>query len=200
MALTPEEVQQKEFAQQFRGYNEIEVDAFLDEVERELTRLLVENEDLRERLANAAAATAAAPPPTAEGEELLRRTLVLAQRTADETVASAKAEAERLMKDARAQADMLLTAAHEEARTAVADLDSRRTELEQQIDGLRAYEREYRTRLTAYLESQLRDLASRGPAAPVAAPTFAPAGPTAPAAPPRGTTVAAGPEVASPTP
>ena len=221
MALTPEDVQQKEFAQQFRGYNEIEVDAFLDEVERELTRLIAENDDLRERLANAAAATAAAPPPTAESEELLRRTLLLAQRTADETVASARTEAERVLKDARAQADMLLTAAKEQARAEVGDLDERRRELQQQIESLRSYELEYRTRLTAYLEAQLRDLAGRGPVAPdtpptsvarssasesgpsgrpaAPAPSFAPVPPTEPAAPARGTTDAAGTEAALPT-
>jgi hypothetical protein len=38
--------------------------------------------------------------------------------------------------------------------------------LDKKIDELRTFEREYRTRLKTYLESQLRDLAGRGSAAP----------------------------------
>ena len=52
MPLTPQDVQSKEFATtRFKpGYDEEEVDAFLDEVEAELTRLLTENADLRNRI------------------------------------------------------------------------------------------------------------------------------------------------------
>ena len=38
--------------------------------------------------------------------------------------------------------------------------------LEKKIDELRTFEREYRSRLKTYLESQLRDLGGRGSAAP----------------------------------
>jgi len=41
-----------------------------------------------------------------------------------------------------------------------------KSELEKKIDQLRTFEREYRTRLKNYLESQLRDLEGRGTAAP----------------------------------
>lgn len=83
MALTPEDVVNKRFqATKFReGYDQDEVDDFLDEVVVELRRLNQENEELRQRLASAEAraseaqqaasqapATAyaepAAPPPT----------------------------------------------------------------------------------------------------------------------------------------
>ncbi|MCZ9347521.1 DivIVA domain-containing protein, partial [Streptomyces sp. TRM76130] len=49
MPLTPEDVRNKQFTtvRLREGYDEDEVDAFLDEVEAELTRLLRENEDLR---------------------------------------------------------------------------------------------------------------------------------------------------------
>lgn len=52
MALTPEEVVSKEFAQtRYRpGYDQQEVDEFLDEVVAELRRLNAENESLREQL------------------------------------------------------------------------------------------------------------------------------------------------------
>ena len=53
MPLTPADVRNKQFSTtRLRpGYDEEEVDAFLDEVEAELDRLLQENEDLRSKLA-----------------------------------------------------------------------------------------------------------------------------------------------------
>src|SRR5437867_7178230 len=46
--ITPVEIQQKEFGLAFRGYNERDVDQFLDEVTEEVARLYAENKRLRE--------------------------------------------------------------------------------------------------------------------------------------------------------
>src|SRR4051795_2482876 len=116
MPLTPQDVQNKEFATtRFKpGYDEEEVDAFLDEVEAELTRLLTENADLRNRInqmqvaaaaspvasapvvepvvASAPEPVAAVPAPVAVTEapdQAALRTLQMAQRTADSAVAEA---------------------------------------------------------------------------------------------------------------
>ncbi|WP_264991151.1 DivIVA domain-containing protein, partial [Mycobacterium kiyosense] len=54
MPLTPADVHNVAFSKPpigKRGYNEDEVDAFLDLVENELTRLIEENADLRQRIA-----------------------------------------------------------------------------------------------------------------------------------------------------
>jgi len=55
MALTPDDVRNKQFTtvRLREGYDEDEVDAFLDEVEAELARLLRENDELRQRLMSA---------------------------------------------------------------------------------------------------------------------------------------------------
>jgi DivIVA domain-containing protein len=196
--LTPTDVANKQFRIAFRGYSLDEVDAFLDEVETELTRLLRDNAALKDRPAAAAAPvaapvattaapaeTAAAPVPAAplasmEGQEAALRTLLLAQRTADEAIAEARAEAEQIVAAARAEAESTLGSARAEAeatlkssqekagridqdvaariQAATGDLDARRRDLEKRIEELRAFEREYRTRLKAYLEAQLRDL------------------------------------------
>ena len=53
MPLTPADVHNVAFSKPpigKRGYNEDEVDAFLDLVENELTRLIEENADLRQRV------------------------------------------------------------------------------------------------------------------------------------------------------
>jgi DivIVA domain-containing protein len=225
--LTPTDVANKQFKIAFRGYALEEVDAFLDEVESELGRLLRDNNDLRTKASDAPPAPAApavtaprvpqpepepvkpAAAPVAElgGQEAALRTLLLAQRTADEAVAEARAEAEQIVSAARAEADQTLTSAREEAETtlssarreseqmltasraevdstltaarqkaasvdqevaarikaATGNLEERRAQLEHHIEELRAFEREYRTRLRAYLENQLRDLTGRSP-------------------------------------
>ncbi|GAA1339732.1 DivIVA domain-containing protein [Arthrobacter roseus] len=70
MALTPEDVVNKRFQPtKFReGYDQDEVDDFLDEIVVELRRLTQENDDLRRKLAEASSSTsanAAVPAPVA---------------------------------------------------------------------------------------------------------------------------------------
>jgi DivIVA domain-containing protein len=69
--LTPVDVQQKEFRLAVRGYNEREVDKFLDEVTEEMARLYAENTRLRAEVESRGGSTpapssvAAAPAPEA---------------------------------------------------------------------------------------------------------------------------------------
>ena len=180
MPLTASDVANKQFTtvKLREGYNMEEVDGFLDEVEGELGRLHREIDDLTARLnaapaaapveavaAVAPAAVVAAAAPTDSAVRMLE----LAQKTADEHVAGAKAEADRILADARAT----------HART-MGDLEGERNAMQAKVDELRNFEKEYRTRLRSYLEGQLRDLEAKA-AVPAAA---AAAAPTATAAPP----------------
>jgi DivIVA domain-containing protein len=230
MPLTPADVHNVVFKKPpigKRGYDEDEVDAFLDVVEGELARLIEENNELRagngrapmleERPEPVAAAPAVqAPPPPVQAapreDDSARasRMLALATETADRYVneaktqaeqmlVSAKTNSERLMTDARAKseqmvseakhrADSMVTDARTRAETmerearakaaaleqdaerrhteAISSLESKRTSLERKVEELRTFEREYRTRFRSYLESQLRELDTRGSAEP----------------------------------
>ena len=99
--------------------------------------------------------------------------LMMAQRTADDHVSDARREADKLLSDARtkaeevtrearAKADALERDARQRHQEAMGGLDAKRTALQKHIEELKQFEREYRTRLKAYLESQLRDLDGRG--------------------------------------
>ena len=219
MPLTPADVRNKQFSTtRLRpGYDEEEVDAFLDEVEAELDRLIQENEELRAKLAEvlrggksagsraefsavrpeaghdgSRAADGAGAPPARAGHDGRRmphiednmdtaaRVLSLAQQTADQAIADARREADETLGRARREADEVLTKARRQAeqitgdararaeslerdaqerhRQAMGSLVQTREELERRVDDLRAFEREYRSRLKAYLEGQLRDL------------------------------------------
>ena len=85
--LTPTDVQEKVFRLSFRGYNEQDVDRFLDEVTEELASLYEENKRLRER--------------ADEGGGIASTEIVKeAERRAAETVRQAREYAARLMEDA----------------------------------------------------------------------------------------------------
>lgn len=71
---------------------------------------------------------------------------------------SAPREAARIISDAAARAEAFERDVQEKHRQAVSALNQQRVELERRIDELRAFEREYRTRLQALLEGQLKDL------------------------------------------
>src|SRR5689334_14995095 len=225
MPLTPADVHNVAFKKPpigKRGYDEEEVDAFLDEVERELARLIEENNELRAQLERGGGGRAPAGPGAdprlaaeladlksqfervqrekasaeqaarsmqaeleqvrtsggggsvggGDGEQQALRVLMMAQRTADDHVADARREADKLLSDARtkaeevtresrAKADALERDARQRHQEAMGGLDAKRTALQKHIEELKQFEREYRTRLKAYLESQLRDLTGR---------------------------------------
>jgi DivIVA domain-containing protein len=186
MPLTPEDVQGKRFSTvRFKeGYDEEEVDAFLDDVEAELRRLLGENAELRRtgppaEVQPAPSALTPAPPPEETNEAALR-TLLLAQRTGDEAIAQAKSEAEQIVATARVRATSLESQAQQQHAAAMSELQRQRQLLEAAIERLRGFERDYRTRLKAYLESQLRDLEARTAEPPTAAGAPPPPPATAP--------------------
>ena len=85
--LTPTDVQEKVFRLSFRGYNEQDVDRFLDEVTEELAALHEENKRLRERAEDSGGMAST---------EILKE----AERRAGETVRQAREYAARLMEDA----------------------------------------------------------------------------------------------------
>lgn len=240
MPLTPADVHNVAFSKPpigKRGYNEDEVDAFLDLVESELARLIEENADLRQRVGELDSELASArsgvvqtqvvPFQQAEQEPIVHtvvdtaaseeagtraaRVLSLAQETADRLTSSAAAEADKVVADARANAEQIVSEARNLADNTVNDarqradamladaqtrseaqlraaqeksdllqsdaerkhtelmttINQQRTVLEGRLEQLRTFEREYRTRLKTYLESQLEELGQRGSAAPV---------------------------------
>jgi DivIVA domain-containing protein len=277
MRLTPADVHNVAFKKPSigkRGYDEDEVDAFLDIVEAELTRLIEENNELSQRLAAFEAGGApasgyqayaeppaqgvpdntaeiqayvdaapqqqvheheapAAPepvvqqapeaqpeppaPPVVEQAPVVAtaavagiadhhlhaaRLLGLAEETAarvtseadieaENTRSSARAESEKLLSDARNESERMLTEAKNSSESTIADanakaestvrdsqikaealdreaqrkysevmtqLTTQRTSLENKIDGLRTYEREYRSRLKNWINDQLHQL------------------------------------------
>jgi DivIVA domain-containing protein len=128
MEINPHAVRTHEFPTVRRGLDPDQVGSFLAEVADELERAQ-NHATAMEARARAAVQriqelTEAAPPapaeapapvsPSVEEAETISRTLLLAQRTADTTVADARAEAERLLAEANEEATGLVDGAREE--------------------------------------------------------------------------------------
>ncbi|HEY0119564.1 MAG TPA: DivIVA domain-containing protein [Cellulomonas sp.] len=210
--LTADDVLNKKFqSTKFReGYDQDEVDDFLDEVVNTLREVQSENDDLKTKLAAAerrivelsrdgGSVSAAAPAPVVVPEpepepapapviaapvmappvvsapiaaagrnepESATGMLALAQKLHDDYVRSGQEESDRLVNESRVRAAQIVREAEETSQRTLMQLEQERSLLERNIDELRVFERDYRTRLKSYLENLLGDLDNRGNALP----------------------------------
>ena len=171
MALTPDDVVHKEFQHvRFKdGFDPEEVDDYLDEIVVEWRKTIEENNELKAKLAafesgeNApapAAAPAPAPAPAAEASSTGTSAgiIELAQRLHDEHVAEGEAKRKQLIEEAETEVARIRTEAEAKQREESARLERERNTLEGRITELREFERDYRGKLRAMIEGQLRDL------------------------------------------
>lgn len=94
--LTPLDIQNHEFKKSFRGYNEDEVDEFLDRIVEDYEKLLRENEKLREK-----AGVNEKEITHYKGlEQNLQDTLIVAQKTADDVLNAARKNAKEIRDNA----------------------------------------------------------------------------------------------------
>ncbi|HEY7046137.1 MAG TPA: DivIVA domain-containing protein [Jatrophihabitantaceae bacterium] len=105
----------------------------------------------------------------AEAQANAHASLSNAQAQSDKHLSEAKARAEQVERESNAKAAQAVQDAEQRASTITAQLEQRKAALERRVEELRTFEREYRTRLKSYLESQLRDLDASGRAEPAVA-------------------------------
>ena len=105
MDLTSQILREVEFRDRLRGYDTDEVDEFLEKVAVAVDDLHAELRALTERVDKAERAASERGP--GEDEDSIRRTLVLAQRTADLAIREAQEQAAQLIDVARAEAESL---------------------------------------------------------------------------------------------
>lgn len=164
MDLTPRVLTEVEFREQWRGYSPNDVDDFL---ERVAAAVGVLQEQLKEMTERAAAAERRLLDRSDDDE--IRRTLVLAQRTAAQAVEEARAEAERILDDADQRAREQVADAEarlanveaeiaERARVELGALADRRAALQADVEALVAFQEEHKVRLRAELQRQLAEL------------------------------------------
>lgn len=156
MQITVEMIDTKEFKIKPRGYDQQEVDDFLDAIGDEMVRQLDTIQSLQQQLAQAKAARPAVEAPTqvlkpvqpkpvaaAVPTDSFREILEMAQRVKDETIAEAQRKAETIVAEATAEAANRLN-----------NLDHEKESLVREVAALKAAATEYRAKFEALLQAQ----------------------------------------------
>jgi cell division initiation protein len=119
MKLTPLDIQRHEFQQRtFRGLDRAEVRMFLNAVSEEMEHLRSDNEKMSEEARRLTALLS----EHHQREEILKNTLVAAQRTSEELKENAKKQSQMLLKEAELAADRLVEAAQSRAHDIEKDI------------------------------------------------------------------------------
>jgi len=173
MDVTPQELRGSEIKEAWRGYHRDEVDELLERAAITIEGLTQQLATVSSRPAPApAAAPASSPMPiNRDDAEMLQRTLLLAQRAADDAVNEAQAQARTLIEESEARAQSLVGEAEATARR-IAESERRRLEdeilmlvarrdaLQVDADALEEYAGAYRDRVRAAIEADLARLGS----------------------------------------
>lgn len=158
MALTPADVHQKEFkTARFGGYNEDEVDAFLDLVAEEITNLNLANNELQQH----ADALRQKVAGFEEMQSSLQAAILTATQSAEMVRENAKKEADSIISRAKADAEALVTSAQEQSRKINDTAHAERLNLEAGFIKVRDIRRKYIQAVRELAEAQLEEISQR---------------------------------------
>ncbi|PIU24692.1 MAG: septum formation initiator [Candidatus Infernicultor aquiphilus] len=145
MRITPMDIEQQEFSRSFRGYNEEEVDDFLDKIVKDYEELINENvrlneeiEKMKERLKE-----------FSEIEESLKGALLNAQKSAEEIKGRIENEAKVMVKKAEIEAEVIKQKASQ-----------KEDESKNEINNLRRYKFMFKEKFKSMLNLYLKMLES----------------------------------------
>ena len=162
MDVSPKMLRDVEFREKMRGYHPEDVDQFLEQAAAGMEVL---QDRLRQAVERAQRAEAAAAE-SGGADETLRKTLVLAQRTADMAVQEAREQASRILASAEQQAQSILAEAEERGRHTLEEtiaeckaelgrLESNRSQTQQDVDNLQRWLDEHKEHLRSTLAEAL---------------------------------------------
>jgi cell division initiation protein len=141
--LTPLDIHNKEFARGFRGYDEDQVNDFLDQVIKDYEIVIREKKeleakvtDLTERLSH-----------FSNIEDTLNKSILIAQETAEEVRGNAIKESKLIIREAEKNADRIVNEALAKSRKVAIE-----------IEDLKKQSKVFRTRFKMLIEAQLEML------------------------------------------
>ena len=140
MPLTPLDIHNKEFTKGFRGYDEDEVNEFLDQVIKDYELIIREKKELDERLKDMNERLT----HFSNIEETLNKSIVVAQEAAEELKRNAQKEAKLIIREAEKNADRIVNESLSKAR-----------KIALEIEDLKKQSKVFRTRFKMLIEAQL---------------------------------------------
>ncbi|MTI69917.1 MAG: DivIVA domain-containing protein [Firmicutes bacterium] len=141
--ITPLEIQNKEFKKGLRGYKEVEVDSFLDEVITDYEKIYKENIELKDKLSMLNDQI----KHYDDIEDTLQNTLVVAQKTAEEVNLNARNKSQQIIDEAEEKARQIIEKAHQEV-----------VEIQKEYEDVKKETLVFKMRFKTLLKSQLESM------------------------------------------
>ena len=140
MPLTVNDIHNKEFSRGFRGYDEDEVNEFLDQIIQEYGKVIQEKKDLESKVSDLMNRLG----HFSNIEETLTKSIVVAQDAAEELKRNAQKEAKLIVKEAEKNADRIVSESLAKARKITVE-----------IEELKKQSKVFQTRFKMLIEAQL---------------------------------------------
>lgn len=149
--LTPMDIHDHQFKKSFRGYNENEVDDFLDKIVVDFEKLLNETERLKTQLY-----TTEKELEKYRGlEKTMNDTLIMAQRTADDVIAAARRTTDDMKENAARECQQIKDQAQYEAKQQIDSAKIKRDAILAEYDKFVREKNAFLLKLRTILESEL---------------------------------------------
>ncbi|MEH7222485.1 DivIVA domain-containing protein [Bacillus sp. JJ1566] len=140
MPLTPLDIHNKEFNKGFRGYDEDEVNEFLDQVIKDYEMVIREKKELESKLSELNEKLG----HFTNIEETLNKSILIAQETAEDVKRNASKEAKLIVKEAEKNADRIINESLSKSR-----------KISIEIEELKKQSKVFRNRFKMLIEAQL---------------------------------------------
>lgn len=138
MNVSPLDLRQQRFRRAFRGFDPVEVTAFLVAVADDYEQALRETDRLRQELMRLEVVLA----ENRGQEKNLQSTLITAQKLSDDIKANAEQEAKRIVREAEGRSDLLLD-----------KTQARLEDIQREIDGLKLKRKDVETSIEAHIST-----------------------------------------------
>lgn len=145
MPLSPLDIHNKEFGRSFRGYDEDEVDDFLERIIQDYEGLIRQNKELEDRVENLLEKL----KHFQNIEESLSKSILIAQETAEEVKANARKEAQLIVKEAEKNADRIVSESLNKSR-----------KIALEVEEVQKHAAIFRARFRSLIQAQLEMLES----------------------------------------
>ncbi|MFD1319485.1 DivIVA domain-containing protein [Loigolactobacillus zhaoyuanensis] len=157
MALTPLDIHNKEFNVKMRGYDQDQVNDFLDQIIKDYEAVLKQKDDLQTALK----ASEEKVTYFNQLKDALNQSIIVAQEAADKVKTNAQKEAEIIDQEAQKNTQSLLSEATEKSNRILADASQKAKQITIETEDLKKQTRVFRQRLQVMLESQLEIVRSK---------------------------------------
>ncbi|MDP9728408.1 DivIVA domain-containing protein [Alicyclobacillus tolerans] len=145
MPLSPLDIHNKEFSRSFRGYDEDEVDDFLERIIQDYEGLIRTNKELEEKIEQLNERL----QHFTNIEESLSKSIIIAQETAEEVKNNAKKEAQLIIKESEKNADRIISEALQKSR-----------KMAMEVEEIQRHAAIFRARFRSLIQAQLELLES----------------------------------------